>query len=298
MRITCLLILALLLAACSPGPVSIPTSTTTSTPAPLPTSLATSTPTVIPTITPTLTASPVPNGPCDNPLIPLGAGNQWTYRVTTTLGETRFSLTSLGIQTEANVVARVEYSDQKNNLDSTYPVICKDGGIVDYPLFVMNMLFSGFLDTYISVHHESGNYAPDYQSLIQGDWALTWQTVDRTENKAYIRSPWGQGDLVIPVNTRIGSSFYINNLWETVTTPTGNFPQAVRITQTLTMPVTITASGSGPGNNDNLLIGIALWYVPYTGLVRAQINSVLLGGGKLKLPIDSTLELVEFKPGK
>ena len=95
------------LTACSSAGAPDPRQTLTPT--------LTATPTATLTPTPTLTATPVPNGPCDNPLIPLGTGNQWTYRVTTTNGESLYSLKSLGRQDGANIVALVEYVDQKNN---------------------------------------------------------------------------------------------------------------------------------------------------------------------------------------
>ena len=102
------------ISACSPGKLFGPTLTPTPTITLTPTN--TPTPTATPTNTPTLTATPVPDGPCDNPLLPLGTDNQWTYRVTTSSGESLFRLTSLGVQEGANIVALVEYSDQKNNL--------------------------------------------------------------------------------------------------------------------------------------------------------------------------------------
>ncbi len=277
------MILFVSISACSPGQLFSSTLTKTST-STLTTTI-TPTKTATPTNTPTLTATPVPNGPCDNPLIPLGTGNQWVYRVTTPIGESRFSLTSLGIQQGANIVALVEYSDQKNNLTVRYPIICQDEAIVNYPLFVVNMLFSDYLDKYISTSHESGDYAPSYQSLIQNNWALNWQAGYLTEDGVYLRNPWGQADLYIPANTQIEVSFILNGLREAVTSPAGNFPQALKITQFLSLPVT----GSG------LYIGISQWYEPYIGLVRAQINAVLMG--RLKLPVESTLELVEFTPG-
>jgi hypothetical protein len=161
----------------------------------------------------------------------------------------------------------------------------------------MNMLFSTYLDKYIFVTHLSGDYAPNYQSLIQDNWVLNWQAGYLTENSAYIRNPLGQADLYIPYNTQIDLSFILNGLQELVTVPAGNFTQTLKITQDVSLPVTFTAPGSGSGTGDNLKISMTQWYEPYIGLVRADITSASLNGA-LNLPIESTLELVAFTPGK
>jgi hypothetical protein len=158
------------------------------------------------------------------------------------------------------------------------------------------MLFSDYLDTYISAYHESGDYAPNYQSLTQDNWVLDWQADYLTENGAYIRNPSGEADLYIPVNTQIELSYSMDNVWELATAPAGNFPQALKIIQNIALPVTLTTAGSGSGTGDILKISTTQWYVPYIGLVRAQVSSANLRGGQ-NLPIESTLELVEFTAG-
>jgi hypothetical protein len=291
-----LMILFVSISSCSPGQLFGSTLTATPTFTLTPTNTPTPTITATPTNTPTLTATPVPDGPCDNPLLPLGTGNQWTYRVTTARGESRFRITSLEIQNAANIVALVEYSDQKNNLTIRDSIICQDGAIVNYPLFVLNMLFSDYLDKYIDTYHESVDYAPNYQSLIQNNWALNWQASYLTENEVYLRDPSGGIDLFIPLNTHIELSFYLNSSWEPVTVPVGNFPRALKITQDYNLPVTFTTPGSGGGTGGSLKIITTQWYEPYIGLVRAQITSALLHG-TVNLPLESELELVEFTPG-
>ena len=175
-------------------------------------------------------------------------------------------------------------------------MICQDGAIVNYPLFVLNMLFSGYLDKYIDTYHESVDYAPNYQSLIQNNWILKWQAGYLTENEVYLRDPSRETNLYIPVNTHIELSFGLNNSWKSVTTPVDNFPQALEITQDFYLPVTLTKPDSGTGTGASLKITTTQWYEPYIGLVRAQITSVFLNG-TVNLPIESTLELVEFTPG-
>jgi hypothetical protein len=288
-------ILFLSLSACGPGQLFGPTPTPTYTSTPTSTLTPTPTQTITPTVTPS--ATPVPNGPCDNPLLPLGNENQWTYQITSSSGVSRFSLKSLGIQQGANIVAQVEYSDQKNNFSVTKPVICESGAIVNYPLFTLNMLFSDFLDKYISAYHESGDYAPNYQPLILGNLALNWKSDYLTENETSFKIPSGEGGMYMPVNTLIELNFSLSGERESVSVPAGTFPQALKMTMDISLPVTFTPAGGGSGVGDSLHISTTQWYEPYIGLVRAQITSASLHDGFFVLPVDSKLELIEFKPG-
>jgi hypothetical protein len=289
-------VLSLSLNACGPGQMLGPTLTATPTTTPTPTDTPTPTFTPTPTNTPTPTATPVPEGPCDNPLLPLGSINTWKYRVTTDKSESFYTIKSLGVEQGANIVALVEYSDQKNNLTFRDSIICQNGAIVNYPLYVLNMLFSEYLDHYIDTAHLSTDYAPNYQSLTRNNWAMNWQVGYLSENEAYLKNPMGDTDLYIPVSTQIDLSFNLTNAWESVTTPAGSYPHALKVTQDFSLPVTFLAVGTNSGTANSLKVNTSQWYEPYIGLVRAQITSASFGGN-LSLPIQSTLELVEFTPG-
>jgi hypothetical protein len=291
-------ILSLLLNACGAGQVLGPTltATPTITPTPTPTDTPTPTFTATPTDTPTPTATPVPDGPCDNPLVPLGGSHTWKYRVTSNKGASIYIIKSLGVQQGANIVAQVEYSDQKSNLTVQDSIICQNGAIVNYPLYTLNMLFSDYLDHYIDTVHISTDYAPNYPSLTRSNWGLSWQAGYQTENEAFLKNPFGNTDLYIPAPTQIDLSFELNNAWESVTTPAGSFPGALKVRQDFILPVTFMEAGGMSGTASSLKINTTQWYQPYVGLVRAQITSATFQGTQ-DLPIQSTLELVEFTPG-
>jgi hypothetical protein len=290
-------VLSVSMYACSPGQFLGPALTATPTITPTPTDTPTPTFTATSTNTLTPTATPVPDGPCDNPLLPLGKSNIWKYRVTTSRGESLYSLKSLGVQKAANILALVEYSDPKNNLTIQDSTICQNGTIVNYPLFVLNMLFSDYLDHYIdTVHVSSTDYAPNYASLTQNGWKMNWQVGYLSENEAYLKNPLGATDLYIPVSTQIDLTFDLINSWESVTTPAGTYSHTLKIRQDFSLPVTFTTTDFGSGTANNLKISTTQWYVPYIGLVRAQVTSASFQGMP-GLPVQSTLELVEFIPG-
>lgn len=222
--------------------------------------------------------------------------NTWKYRVTTDKGKSFYTFKSLGIQQGGNIVALVEYSDQKNNLTFRDSIICQNGAIVNYPLYILNMLFSEYLDHYIDTVHLSTDYAPNYPSLTQNNWVMNWQVGYLTENEAYLKNPMGNTDLYIPVSTQIDLSFDLNNSWELVTTPAGSFPRTLKVMQDYSLPVTFMTADLNSGTGNSLKISTTQWYQPYIGLVRAQIASATFQG-TLIIPIQSTLELVQFTPG-
>ena len=136
----------------------------------------------------------------------------------------------------------------------------------------------------------------NYQSLAQNNWVMNWQAEYLTENEVYLKNPIGNTDLYIPVSTQINLSFELTNSWESVTTPGGTYPHALKILQDFSLPVTFAAAGMGSGTANSLKISTTQWYEPYIGLVRAQITSASFQGSA-PLPIQSTLELVQFTPG-
>jgi hypothetical protein len=257
---------------------------------------ATLTSTAIPSPTPTPT--PVPNGPCDNPLVPLAIGNQWNYRATTESGEFQYTLKSLERQDAANIVVLVEFSDQKNKTAVQEQVVCQDEAIENFPLFVMDMLFSDFLKKLFNTYHDTGIYAPAYKTFVEKNWIMDWQAEYLTEDVAYIKNPMGGSDLYVLQSSPLHLSFQMDGSREPVTVPAGNFPQAIKVLHNFSLNVTITLPVGG--TSGYLTLYTTQWYEPYVGLIRAQVDSASLSmsGQKMDVPIPSTVELVEFIPGK
>jgi len=285
-KILCFSLLLLMTACTSASIVPAPTVSPTATNTPVPT----------PTITPT--ASPVPNGPCDSPLLPLTPGNQWTYRVTTEGGESTYILKSLGIEQGGNILATVEVTDQKNNITVTEPVVCFDGAIENFPLFVLSMHFSNFLRDNFNTYHDTGIYAQNYQTLVENNWSMKWDVEYLTEDYVNIRNPMGGSDLVVMQSSPISLKFDTDGTREAVTVPSGSHPQALKVFHVFSFPTTLTLPTGGIGSV--LTVNTTQWYEPYVGLVRAEISDATLkfSGQTINVPIISVIELVEFKHGE
>jgi len=278
--------LLLVLAACGPVVTVSPTAEPTSTPPPTPTA----------TITPTPT--PVPSGPCDSPLLPLATGNEWTYRVTTESGETLYTLKALNRDDGRNIIIMVEFTDQKNGTTVLEPVVCMDGAIENFPLFVMSMHFSNYLVNDFNTYHDTGIYAPGYQTLVENNWSMAWGLKYLTEDYVNIKNPMGGSDLVVMQSSFIDLSFETDGTREAVTVPAGNYPQALKVLHTFSFPATLTLPTGGTGGV--LILNTTQWYEPYVGLVRAQVDraSLAFNQQEVTIPVVNTIELVEFKTGK
>jgi hypothetical protein len=289
MKKAALLCLLLVVTACGtavpPQPTSTPSPTETSTPVPTP------------TVTPT--ATPVPDGPCDNPLVPLGAGQTWQYRVTTPGGESLYTLKSLDVRDIGNIVAEVEFTDHKNDATLRELVVCQQGAIQNFPLYLMSMFFADYLDRILDTVHDTGTYAPAYPTLTGQDWAMDWQAVYLTENAAYLTNPLGGPDIFILESFPVSLAFQTDGSRETLTTPAGTFEQALVVRQSFSLMVSVTDPGSGTGTPGKLTVQTTQWYEPYVGLVKGRIDSVLLAtiNAEYNAPIESTLELIGYVPG-
>jgi hypothetical protein len=284
-----LLFVTFALTACSAAATPSPRVPATDTALPI------STATPSPTATPTPT--PVPSGPCDNPLVPLAVGNQWTYRAATESGESLFTLKSLERQDAANIVVVVEFTDQKNNNTVHEPVVCQDGAIQNFPLFVMDMLFTDYLNKLFNTYHDKGDYAPAYSSFVEQDWVMDWQAEYLTEEGAVIKNPMGGSSLLISQSSPINLSFQMDGSREPITVPAGEFPQAIKVSHSFTLPTTVTLLTGGSGATRSIYT--TQWYVPYVGLVRAQVDSasLALGVQDISVPLKGSIELTEFMKG-
>ena len=281
-----LLSLLLILAACvptvtAPSPTAVPTST------PLPTATATITP----------NPTPVPSGPCDSPLLPLTTGNEWMYRVTTESGETLYTLKALNRDDGGNVVINVEFTNQKTGTVVVEPVVCLEGAIENFPLFVLDMHFSNYLSDDFNTYHDAGIYAPSYPTLAEQNWSMTWDAKYLTEDYINIKNPMGGSEIVVVQSSFIDLLFETDGTREAVNVPAGDYPQALKVQHSISFPVTLTLPTGGIGGV--LTLNTTQWYEPYVGLVRAQVDkaSLAFNQQQVNIPVLNLIELVEFKAG-
>jgi hypothetical protein len=290
-------ILLLLAVSCSGQAVlPAPTQTITATKPPTLTQTAASTPTEIP---PTATMTPVPGGPCDNPLVPLVTGNEWQYLETGAKGTYSYTL-KVGERADiGNININIEMIDPVHNQDIRELVVCQEGAIDNFPLHVMSMLLADYLDGVLNTYKQSGQYAPAYSVFDQNNWMVAWQSRYLVEEGAGIKDPAGASALFLTPNNPIDVSFKTDGKFEPVTVTAGYFSQALLVLNDYSMPVTVVVPNVS--TSGTLLIRTSQWYVPFIGLVRARVDSAsvsIMPGQESGIDIHSVLELTGFTPGK
>ncbi|MBE0671103.1 MAG: hypothetical protein IH588_10985 [Anaerolineales bacterium] len=258
----------------------------------------TATLTLAPTATITPTATPVPEGPCVSPFLPLITGNEWTYRATSRSGESLYKLRTLGRNDGRNIIIMVEFADLKHEVTVVEPVVCMDGAVENFPLFVMSMHFADYLEKDFNTYHDKGIYAPSYQTFVGNDWVMDWDLDYLTESSTQLKNPVDGQTLSVLQSSFIKLFFEMDGAREMVTVPVGSYPQALKVQSTFSFPVTLLLLDESVGGT--LTVNTTQWYEPYVGLVRAQVDSasMLLYGKEIDISMVSIIELVEFKQGE
>jgi hypothetical protein len=260
-----------------------------------------------PTVTPTLTSSPtatftstttpVPSGPCDNPLVPLVTGSIYEYQVTTSSGPALYTLYVKERKDVGNINIEVQIIDHKHAWEIQELVICDAGEIVNYPLYVMSMLMvdslEGILNTYH--YHESAPYAPAYDVLVESGWIYGWEPGYQLEENVMLKNPLGGANLALSGMSPIDVKFQMEGNWETVEVPSGVYSDSLVVNVDYHMVATIIQEAAGCSVD----LHTTQWYVPFLGLVRAQIDATEMkyAGQTFAADIPSLLELIKFTPG-
>lgn len=289
LRVLILLLAGCLLAACqSPAPAGpaasdVPPATLTSTAIP-------------PTETPIATATPVPTGPCDNPLMSLNVGNWWRYRSTSTLGSSDEVLRVLEWNEEMGLNAVIEMTDMESGVVTTDWVTCQEGGAIeDFPLFFVSMQMADYMDGVFNTYYNSGIYSPPYAEFNENGWVLGWEAEYLTEEGACFTKIVPDTSMCINLSSPIILTFDTQGEYEAVSVPAGDFPQALKVTFLFRMATTLNFPGIA--TSAPMTVTTRQWYVPFLGLVRSEVETAsfeIYAGQPSEATVDSVVELMEY----
>jgi hypothetical protein len=221
-------------------------------------------------------------------------GNQWKYRATTGSGESVYTLAALERRENRTIVVLMDFKDLTRGQSVQEQVVCLDGAIDNFPLFVMDMLFADQLEKLLNTYHERGAYAPPYAFFTDKNWIADWEADYLTEDSAVIRNPAYDQSLIISSSSPIELIFQTDGTREPLKVPAGDFPTALKVRHSFELNATI-------GNSAGVLtVHTTQWYAPYVGLLRAQVDSATLEtyGQSFDIALPSVVELVEFTAGK
>jgi len=247
---------------------------------------------------PTPSETPAPSDTCANPLYPLVPGYQWIYQVS---GEQESDPGKIGLTVE-----KVEENKATvNALDMTTGVItqtiaeCDGTAILNYPSMTLDMILSGYLEGEINTEYVSGVFSPSFEDFIANNWALTWDGDYIAQGDICVQDEENQMTVIIkdsPVHLDWETAENDTPVHETVTVPAGTFENALKVTRDMDIDVSlVTTFGNFRGT---LKVKTTHWFLPYTGLLKAEIESGELTSMGMTFPVtlSGKVELVEFRP--
>jgi hypothetical protein len=271
-------------AACNPASIQPTASPALSTTVPAPRLPSTDAP------------SPVPEGQCANPLVPLLPGYKWTYASTGTARPSRVEISVISVGSSK---ANLQIMDVDQETATQAAAGCVQGAIIDFPPIFFRMLLADIMNAFVSTETLYGVYVPSKDTLVKNGWVYLWNRVELAQEGVRITLPGSGGEIFTSVNREVLFITKIGSAPERVTIPAGTYPQAVRVSQVVKLPVTqLTASGSEDGE---LMVEFSQWYEPYVGLLKMQVENAGLSfdpGASTPVAVKAAIALTRFQPGR
>jgi hypothetical protein len=219
--------------------------------------------------------------------------------VTTSTGLALFTLNIGERKDVGNINIEIQLIDHKHTWDIKELVICDEGEIPNFPLYIMSMLLVDQFKTILNTYHyyETAPYVPAYPVLAENDWIYTWEPGYVLEEGAYLVNPMGGADLALLAMSPVDLVFSTLGVFESIEEPSGQYPNALQVKVEYHMHATIVEGSAGSGAS--LVIRSTQWYVPFLGLVRAQVDAAELNyyGQVFAADISSRLDLIQYTPG-
>jgi hypothetical protein len=271
-------------AACNPASIQPTASPALSTTIPAPSLPSTAAP------------SPVPEGPCANPLVPLLPGYKWTYASTGTARPSRVEISVISVGSSK---ANLQIMDVDQETATQAAAGCVQGAIIDFPPVFFRMLLADIMNGFVNTETLYGVYVPSTDTLVKNGWVYLWNRVELAQEGVRITLPGSVGEIFTSVNREVLFVAKISSAPEQVTVPTGTYPQAIRVSQVVKLPVTqLTASGSEDGE---LMVEFSQWYEPYVGLLKMQVENAGLSfdsGASTPVAVKAAIALIRFQTGR
>jgi hypothetical protein len=247
---------------------------------------------------PTPTETPPPSGTCANPLYPLVPGYQWIYQVS---GEQESEPSKIGLTVEKieENKATVNALDMATGVITQTIAECDGTAILNYPSMTLDMILSSYLEGEINTEYVSGVFSPSFEDFIANNWALTWDGDYIARGDIRVQDEENQMTVIIkdsPVHLNWNTAENGTPVYETVTVPAGTFENALKVNREMDIDVSLaTTLGNFQGT---LKIKTIHWFLPYTGLLKTEIESGDLTYMGITFPVtlSGQVELVEFKP--
>jgi hypothetical protein len=230
-------------------------------------------------------------GPCDNIFCPLALDNQWIYQLQIEGEDGQPEISELGLTvSEVNqssaILATLAYD---TGIVTQSTAECGNGSILNFPMTEMNLVF-GEVYGDLQFKYNSGVFMPSQADFEMGNWTNTWET-DFTAS-GVINGSYDNETVTINLSdSSVKMSWQVAERDVTIQVPAGIFNNAVLIKRTLTFEVSSLKTileGEEIDISTTLVLTSNMWYSPFTGLLKQEIDSATIRLYGINFPIGST----------
>ena len=228
--------------------------------------------------------------PCNNIFYPLALDNQWIYQ-TQIEGEggqpeiAELGLTVSEVNESSAVLSALDYD---TGIVTQSTAECKDGSILNFPITEMNLVF-GEVAGDLRFQYNSGVFMPSYADFEVENWANTWET-DFTAS-GLINGKYDDETVTINLSeSPVQMSWQVIGKDGTIQVPVGNFDNVMLIKRKVTFEVTslkATIEGQVINISTTLVLNSNMWYLPYVGLLKQELDFATINLYGIDFPIES-----------
>jgi len=228
--------------------------------------------------------------PCNNIFYPLALDNQWIYQIQIEGEGGQPEITELGLTvSEVNESSAVLSAlDYDTGIVTQSTAECEDGSILNFPITEMNLVF-GEVAGDLRLQYNSGVFMPSYADFEVENWANTWET-DFTAS-GVINGKYDDETVTINLSkSPVQMSWQVIGKDGTIQIPAGNFDDVMLIKRKVTFEVTslkATVEGQEIDISTTLVLNSNMWYLPYVGLLKQELDSATINLYGIDFPIES-----------
>lgn len=239
----------------------------------------------------------IQDNPCNNILYPLALDNQWTYQTQIEQENEQIRSHELGltILEVHDSTAELAVLDQTTGFVTRSTAECESGSILNFPITEMNMVF-GEVSGDLILQYKSGVFMPSQMDFETEDWSNSWET--NFTASGVIHGKYDNEAITIDISSSpVKMSWQVIEKNVTIQVPAGDFNDVVLINREITIEVTslkATISGEALDISTILIINSNLWFSPFTGLLKQELDSATIQLFGVNFPIES-LGKIELK---
>ena len=232
----------------------------------------------------------IQDDPCNNIFYPLALGNEWIYQIQIQGEDGQPEISELGLTvSEVNesrsVLAKLDYD---TGIVAKSTAECEDGSILNFPMMEMNLVF-GEVAGDMQLQYNSGVFMPSHTDFEAESWANTWET-DFTAS-GVINGKYDNETVTIDLSeSPVQMTWQVVEKDGTIQVPAGNFNDVVLIKRKLTFEVTslkATIEGQAIDISTTLVLNSNMWYLPYVGLLKQELDSATINLYGIDFPIEA-----------